>query len=255
MYRSLLVMTAGLALCVGLARADDEKKAKAGKATITPVSLLVTRTIEEKDFFYSFAHTELRLRLSYPGKQILGIEETSKITEMQDDKKTSLMGDGFFKAKFNTHPSISKDRNKIAFTLSSNANPGKGATKVAVKGSLVLRCGTEEKSVEKEVELKNKTEAKFGPLTLKVTAEKGFADGGATFTLVGAKPDLKSISIKDADGKEVEAFSYGPSFFDKTYTYTYNLRKAAEKAKVKITYFSKSENVTVPIDLSVGLGL
>jgi hypothetical protein len=255
MFRSLVVMTAGLAFCVALARADDTKPAK---ATVEPVSLSVTKKLDDKDSFggFGFASTAIHFKLAYPGKQILSIDEASKITEFQDDKKTSLLGTGFLKARFNSS-SISKDRSKMIVYVSTSANPGKGATKVTLKGDLMLRCGTDEKTTEaKEVAFKSNTEAKLGDFTLKVTNEKGFADNGASFTLQATKPNIKSVTVKDADGKEVEAMSFWqPSGYDKSWTYTYTLKKALEKGKVTVTYFSKDEKVTVPIELSAGLGL
>jgi hypothetical protein len=120
----------------------------------------------------------------------------------------------------------------------------------------VVRCGTDAKTTEaKEVEFKDKGEAKMGDFTLKVTQAKGFGDAGASFTISATKPDIKSITIKDGDGKEVELNTYGHYGFDKSWTYSYSLKKALEKGKVSITYFSKDEKVTVPVELSVGLGL
>jgi hypothetical protein len=266
MFRSLVVMTAGLAFCVALARADDTKpakkddtkpsKAEPSKVTVEPVSLSVSKKLEDKDLFWGYSSTAISFKVAYPGKQILGIDSTSKITEFQDDKKTSLLGTGFFKAQFGTSPMISKDRTKMIVYVNTSTNPAKGATKVTLKGSLVVRCGTEEKTTEeKEVEFKNKTEVKMGDFTLKVTQEKGFGDSGASFSIVATKPDVKSVTVKDADGKEVELMSYGHYGFDKSWTYSYGLKKALEKGKVTVTYFSKDEKVTVPVEVSAGLGL
>jgi len=268
MFRSLVVMTAGLAFCVALARADDTKPAKAddtkkaesSKVTVEPVSLSVSKKLEDKDLFWGYSSTAISFKVAYPGKQILGIDSTSKISEFQDDKKTSLLGTGFFKAQFGTSPMISKDRTKMIVYVNTSTNPAKGATKVTLKGSLVVRCGTEEKTTEaKEVEFKlpKKEDApiKLGDFTLKVTQEKGFGDSGASFSITATKPDVKSVTVKDADGKEVELMSYGHYGFDKNWTYSYGLKKAVEKGKVTVTYFSKDEKVTVPIELSAGLGL
>ena len=40
-----------------------------------------------------------------------------------------------------------------------------------------------------------------------------------------------------------------------THSTTYSLKKRIDKATVRITYFEKTESVTVPVDLAVGVGL
>src|SRR5262249_39079896 len=141
-------------------------------------------------------------------------------------------------------------------SVSSNVGPAKGAAKLILKGDLVVVCGLEEKTTaEKEVAMKEKTEAKLGDFTLKVNQEKGFGGAGANFTLTAARPIIKSVTVKDADGKTVETSNFGNYGFGKTWTYNYSLRKVVEKPKITITYFSKEEKVTVPINLSLGVGL
>jgi hypothetical protein len=138
------------------------------------------------------------------------------------------------------------------------AAPAKGASKSVVKGSLVLICGTDEKTTdEKEVEMKDKAETTLGDFTIKVTQEKGFGGSGASFTITANNPTLKVVNVKDADGKTVETMTFGSPYqsFDKKWTASYTLKKVVEKPKISITYFSKEEKVTVPVDLGMGVGL
>jgi hypothetical protein len=254
MRRKLAALAAALALCATLAVADDATKP--GKAKVEGASLSVYRKLDNKNFPYSGASTSLSIQVTYPGKQLLAVDASSKVSEFADDKGTSLMSTGFFKTSFSTAPMIGKDRTSMVVSVQSNVSPAKGATKLNLKGDLVLVCGLEEKSTEeKEVAMKEKAEAKIGDFTLKVNQEKGFGGAGASFTLTASRPVIKSITVKDADGKTVETTTFGNYGFGKTWTYNYSLRKVVEKPKVTITYFSKEEQVTLPINLSLGVGL
>lgn len=262
MIRPLAAIPAVLVALALIARADDEA-AKAPKPTLEPVSLMVSRKLKDKEPTTS-SYTTLSLRLAHPGKYILGLDPASKVSEMKDDKGNSLLGDGAFKPNFYASSSATKDRSAILVTVSTYAgNPAKGSSKVIVKGDIVLRCGldaksTEEKDVEFKVHKKDDADTTVGDFALRVTAEKGFGfNAGAVFTLTTEKPGIKAISVKDEDGNSIEAvFSYSsPIFNTKKTTYHYTLSRQVKKGKITITYFNKEEKVTVPVDLSVGVGL
>jgi hypothetical protein len=258
MIRTVMVLTAGLVLCTALARAQDEKPAK---TTIEVIALSVNKKLSDKDLSW-FSSTGMTFKLQHPGKQILGVDTSSKITDFQDDKKTSLIGTGFFRPSF-YGGQTSKDRSSILISLSSGVNPAKGASKVTLKGSVVLRCGLDEKTTEaKEVEFKlpkkDDPEIKIDDFVLKVTAERGFGfNSGAAFTLTTEKPGIKSVTVKDEDGNAVEVstgYSY-QEFNTKKMVYNFTLGKQVKKGKLTVTYYNKEEKVTVPVDFSVGLGL
>src|SRR5262249_26239725 len=138
----------------------------------------------------------------------------------------------------------------------SGVTPARGSNKLSLKGNLVLTCGIEEKTTDaKEVAMKAKTKEDIGDFKLQVTQEKGFGTQGASFSIMASKPNIKSVTVKDADGKEVKVLSFGNFGFGKMWTFNFALEKVVEKAKVSVTYFSKEEKVTVPVELSFGLGL
>jgi hypothetical protein len=114
---------------------------------------------------------------------------------------------------------------QLARLDNGNAAPAKGASKIVLKGNLVMTCGVGEKtSEEKEVELKAHTEAKIGDITLKVTEEKGLGGSGAHFTVTPAGHVLKAVNFKDADGKPVDVTLCGTSMSGKTGTQTFALK-------------------------------
>jgi hypothetical protein len=254
-----LALALGLAVCLGLGGASADDKTKAEKATVEAVSMQVTRKLDAKKFPFSGASVSLNAQITYPGKQILAVDNSSALTEFRDDKDTDFIkAAGFFKPTFR-QSQLATDRSGVIVTASVfNAEPARGASKIQVKGKVVLVCGIEEKNTEeKEVEMKDKAEATLGDFALKVTQEKGFGGAGATFSISSSKPTLKTVTVKDAEGKAVETMTFGSPFlgFDKKWTVSYTLRKPVTKVKVTVTYFDKEEKVTVPVDLAVGVGL
>jgi hypothetical protein len=261
MLRRLAVLVAAVIVCAAVASADDKDKTKPGKATIEPTSLSVNRKLDPMRFPFSSPSTSVALEVRLKGKQLLlqAVDSSkSKVTEFKDDKGTDLLPkEAFFKPSF-SQVQVARDRSAVVVSYySSAAAPVKGATKVTIKGELLLVCGSEEKTTdEKEVEMKAKTEAKLGDFTIKIDTEKGFGNSGGSFTLTSDKPNFKSLQVKDADGKAVETFTFGtPYFFNKKWNMAYSLRKQVAKPKISITYYSKEETVKVPVDVSIGLGL
>jgi hypothetical protein len=252
MMRKLVGLAAGLALCTTLLAADATKP---GKPTVEAVALSIYKKIDDKNLSFGFPSSSLSLLVTYPGKQFLDIDSSaSKVSEFKDDKGNSLMYTGFATTNFN-RSQIGKDKSAMVVTMGGNP-PGRGATRLHLKGNLVARCGLEEKTTdEKEVELKLNAETKIGDYTLKVTQEKGLFGSGATFTVTTPSPALKTVTVKDADGKTIEVLAGGHYGFGKNWSYYFSLKKEAKKVKIAVVYFSKEEKVDVPVDIDVGVGL
>src|SRR5262249_24596487 len=161
--------------------------------------LAVDRKIDTTKFQFGLNsdQTNVTFLLRYPGKQLLRVDQSSELKSMKDDKGNSLVDDkAFFKVNFGTYPQIAKDRTAMLVTVNAyNRAPGKGATKVLIKGDLMVVYGTDEKSEEvKKFEFKDKEEAKVGDFKLKVTQEKAsFGNQGATFSLISPTKDIKSL--------------------------------------------------------------
>jgi hypothetical protein len=252
--KRLLAGLAALVLWAAGAGAGGDAT-KPGKTTIEPVYFSASRKLDDKKFGFSSESTSFQFVLAVPGKQFLGVEPTSKISELKDDKGTSLLSTGFIQSNFAMNR-IATDRSAMVVGIYSNVAPAKGASKIHLKGNLVVRCGLEEKSTdEKEVELKDKAEAKMGDYTLKVTQEKGFGGFGGMFSITGTSPNIKSVSVKGDDGTAVEVITGFSTGFGTSWTTNYTLRKPVKKGKISVTYFSKDEKVTVPVDITIGLGL
>jgi hypothetical protein len=262
--RKLLLLSACLMACAALALADDKKDEKKedktkSEATITPSELAISRKVESKLPYGGFSDgTRVSFILTYPKKHLLGVDKTSKMASMKDDKDNSLIDDKQqFSGGFSEFAQVAEDGSAMLVTASAFLKaPGKGATRILIKGDLVVLCGADEKTVEsKKIEFKEKTKGKAGDFDVEVTREKdGFGADGPGFTVTTKSRGMRSLVVKDADGKSVEVLKRGWYGGDQR-TYNYALAKPLKEGTIHVTYFSKEEKVKVPIDLSVGLDL
>jgi len=256
--RKLAVLALGLALCATVMAGDDTK----GKTTVRCVYFSVTQKLDNKEFNYGMMpQTGLSVLVKCPGKQILALDPSSEVTKLTDDKDTDLLKGNTLGKLYLYANNYAKDRSGVVISMSSYGTaPARGATKLTLKGKAVLHVGKDEKKTEeKEVEIKEKESVKIGDFTLKVTSVKGFG-GGPQFAISSANPAIKSVALKDGDGNAVAlqpGFSTNSFYsqFEKAWVSSYYLAKPAKKLKVTITYYSKVEKETVPMELSMGIGL
>jgi hypothetical protein len=244
--------------------AAEEKQTPTAQAT----SLRVSRPLpaKKKDVFvYGSSGTTLEVTVSAPGKYIVGIDaKKCKLEHFTDDKKTKLFaGGGLFGGAswLNEYfVQITPDAERCSVQLTGQTAPAKGANKVLVKGSLIINCGSDEKTTDKkEIAMKLNTEASVGTYTLKVTQAASQFNGGQIAILSDAR-DVKSAEFLDAAGKTIQVLPpFRSSTFDskskRKESLSYFLPKKIDAVTVKVTYFNKVEAMTVPFDLSVGVGL
>jgi hypothetical protein len=87
--------------------------------------------------------------------------------------------------------------------------------------------------------------------------------GGPQIAVMADKQNLKGVEFFDAKGDPIKLFfpPYRQTFFPKTpggkmlYGMVGTLPKKMDSVTVKATYFEKTEAVSAPIDLNVGVGL
>jgi hypothetical protein len=251
-------MLACLALCVALGlsavRAADEK------AKVSAASLTVFKKLDPKEFIYQPGSTSMGVMVSYPGKYVLSVDESSSVSEFKDDKGTNLGGTGFgAKPRFNTYAMFNKDRSGLVVTAYGQGAPGAGASKVTLKGSLVLVCGADAKTTKEEgMDVKLNEEKKVGDFTVKITFVPVGMFGGPTVTVSGPKNNLKGLVLKDDDGKDVPLSPSGNVFYNpvaKQWNTSFYATKNPKKIKVAVSYFNKDEKITVPVDVTTGLSL
>lgn len=205
--------------------------------------------------------TRVVARLEVPGRTIVALDtKNSTLDNFTDDKKTDLL----------PAPAAGALPNRLALPIAVHTDgldskpgdvafhgpvcPAKGATKVHLKGTVVVLLGKEEKEVEKkDVVLKDGAELGFGNLKAP-TNSLGLS---TTLTYVGEKP-IKSVTLIDADGKEISCRTLRNStnLLAKTpYRASILANGKVEKCTVRIKYFDAVEELKVPVDLEVGPGL
>lgn len=217
---------------------------------------------------YGIPGTHIRLLIQDSPLEIVGLDtKASKITSFTDDRKTNLAAQ---------RPSGAARVAPIRFRATGEASkhaiveifqpgaPVPGATKVLLKGQLVLRCGEGEKSVEqKDVPLDHGSQITAGPFPLEIQNALDQKFGNANFTLVvsGNQPleSIKRIEFLDAAGQPLKSIfitSVDTRYVDNSTSYIrqYGLPERLDTATVRIVQFANSKNVTLPLNLEIGVG-
>jgi hypothetical protein len=210
--------------------------------------------------------TRVRLHVAQAPGEIVGLDEqASEIGALRDDKGTNLAVEkqrNFGFGPFNLDQQ--EDKQTAIVEISQPGVPVAGATKINLKGRLVLNVGAGEKIVEqKNVALKKGSSITVGPSPLKISdlGTNGFGDTKVTITLETSQPldAIKEIAFVDASGQEIKQENLGSGSFGvfgkTTYQRTIGLAKQVNSATVRIKQYEKIEPVAVPLELEIGVGL
>jgi hypothetical protein len=277
-----LALVAGLTLVFGggaaLAQKGAEKAkpaakakegAKGGAVTVELVGLEITKPAPEKNeggvrMISGNEGVRLKLRLIDPSNSIVSIDQkASKIASFKDDKGTDLMREkgGFGPDPFSAHKFGEEALSEVE--IQQPGVPAKGATKLQLKGELVVIRASGETTVEqKNLALKKDGKITVGPvpLTIDSVEDSGFGEMKLSVTLTTNKSmdAIKKIEFADAGGKAIEQQNMGSGSFgfggQTTYQRTVGLAKKLDKATVRITHYGKQEAVKVPLELEFGVG-
>lgn len=208
--------------------------------------------------------THVYIEITDKTKNFLSFDDkASKLAAFTDDKGTDLTK---IKKKswgrpnwLGSFPKITDDKHGARFEIKSTVCPAKGATKVKIDATIVLLAGSGQKTeTQEDVELKLDAKITIGPAPFTIDRiEKGRGSWKRAVTLFTEKPvdGIKSIKFYDADGKEIESKRTSRSTSNKNVSWTYSLKKKVDKATIKIEYYQKVEKITVPINISLGVGL
>ena len=210
--------------------------------------------------------THIRLVLSDPERQIVGVDDASKVTACTDDQGTDLL-----KATGKPGPLFNKmmlqpgaDGKSGTIDLDQPQVPAKEATKITLEGELLVVCGVGEKSEDvAEQALTKGTRFKIAGNAVRFgdIRKQAIGDMKLMVTLESPKPfsDIKKILLINAAGEEVEAQSLGSGSMAvgkvTIYQRIIGLNEVVQKAKFKVVSFESTETVKVPLALEVGLGL
>jgi len=262
-------MTRLLAGLVALFAAAALVRAQVGAPKVQPLSLEIRKPLppgvsSELEAFRSQG-TTIRLAISLPDKHIVDVEPgASKLAHFADDKGTDLTkvkkkspfdGEDWL---WPPHARISKDAKQCSVEANAPGVPAIAATKIKLKGDIVVLCGSDEKTLEaKDVVFDEKLNLIVGPFTVK-KGKPLFGDEPSALFQSAQNKHITRVVLKPAQGKEINAEYRGGgrvTAFNKTeYSWMYSLDGAGERCTVRVTFFDKMEAVTVPVDLELGVG-
>lgn len=196
-------------------------------------------------------YTGVYLFIQVPGKHVAAIDTAATKLALTDDKGNDLAAPNPVAT-----PTIPTDKSKEQarlYVLGSKA-PAVGATRVRVKGELVLLCGTGEKSATAEkFSVRDKEKVTVGPAAFEVVVVKD----RPTVTLKAESASVKTVTFTDADGKPLTAggtINLGAPGGKVSQTATFLLPAKAEAVGIKVVYYEKIEAVKLPVDTDTGVG-
>jgi hypothetical protein len=242
----------------------DEKDKKDDKSkqetTLAVAEVSVNRKVLDKGFFANYDQVRVGIVLRHPGRHLLGIDgKASKLSKFADDKGNALWDEKDFFSPISNFPSVSSEGDAMMVGISAfNKSPGKGASKILIKGKLVVRYGSGEKTEKlAKYKFEEKHKATAGDFEVRVMREKAdFGGKGAMFEVRTNKaPAIKNVVVKDGEGKAVKLTPAGSTFDGKDRSFMYVLVEPLKEGTIEIVHFAKEETFEVPLDLSVGLDL
>jgi hypothetical protein len=215
--------------------------------------------------FGSWPGTALHVHIRRPDKYLIDLDEdASQLTTFTDDKETNLLrkGRGHF-SKPGISSRLEEDGHGCVVELKSAFTPAPGATTVRAEATLVLLCGSDEKSAEqKGLELKAGNQITAGPVPLKIkeVGQEGWGKTKMTLELTASQDlsAIKEFAFAKPDGTKIEHQVTGKGKWgfagQMEYMRTIGLHEKVDKVDVRVTYFSKVEKLTVPVKIATGVG-
>jgi len=216
--------------------------------------------------------TTVALLLTVPQGGLVAFDrEASKVTAFIDDKGKDLTKSevknnfGRDAAAFEMMPTISKDGKQCSAEVSAPGVPTRGCATLTVSGEAALQVATQKKDFTAEkVALKPGTRISAGAIgfTIERAGKPEWGDEDGFSVALQAKQKLDSIAdvqFFDAAGKQIEANRTSTrsmeSMNDVTVTWTYRLKSKVDSAKIVFWYWTDKRKITVPINLTIGMGL
>jgi thiol-disulfide isomerase/thioredoxin len=207
----------------------------------------------------------VQLLISAPGKRIVGIDEShSTISKFSDDNGSELRkydeGD-FWEGAFTHEARTSQDGHSSAVEIASAAEPSLDATKIILKGSLVIKIAGTERSLEsKDVLLQPDSKFEVGPYEMKLAEikTKDLRENmkvGLTLNFDGDPDAIRSIKFFDPLKREIGIAAIRSTSSDNHNTREYQLSERPKTITVHLDGYEKLDKVKVPVDLQIGLGL
>jgi hypothetical protein len=211
-----------------------------------------------------FAGTEVTLRAASPDHFLVAVvdegDEASDLA-IYDASGKALENESSMGIAFRS--SISDDGHTVTVPVTSSSVPQPGTTELHIRGKLVLRSATGEKTVDNQFALTAGTEITLGniPCRIEEIEASSFGEGARMITLNSKQPfdTIAEITFLDPAGNELESDSVGGGNFgfndQMTYYANYTIEGASDTVTARVRYFESTENLSVEIDMPVTLGI
>ncbi|MDC0358295.1 hypothetical protein OAO01_05710 [Oligoflexia bacterium] len=221
--------------------------------------------------FNWFPGTSVSLLLAREKGGIIELDRSkSSLTVFKDNKGKDLLTapklSKFSSSGFEMMPKISDDGKACLFEIKASAVPSKSATGLRIEGTVQVKTATT-KTTDKvnNLELKVGKTFKAGSVTLTVAkvGKPAWSMGNKNFAVTfEAKQDLSDIAeirFLGSDGKVLDASKGSSSrsgFGDSvTINWEYLLPQALDKVNLEVARWTDLKDETIPLALTVGLGL
>lgn len=212
---------------------------------------------------YQAPGVQIHLHYKLSGQTILSInQKKTRIVAKTDDGINLLLVD-----EYDRTYNIDKDREKPSqgtVVFGSTKLPTSKSQQISLQGSLVLAVGKEPKTEESMLKIADGSKLDLGVIKAVVVKREGDSqeEDNQMIELSSKTPfdTVVNLEFIDSKGKLIEtspAGSGSSSDFTGATTYmtAFYVQSGASELKVRATFFTKTEEVTVPVDLTFGLGL
>ncbi len=213
------------------------------------------------------AGTEVHLRCRDKNKFFIGLaekdgESRSSVRLLDDDGKELPNDDNY--SMFGFASEFSDDGHEVLIPVSASGLPPAECAKIHVRGTLVLISGKDETTESVTFEVSQGIKTKLGNVDVQLSEieESPYGEPGWMLSFESSQDmdAIAEIKFMDEAGKELESTSAGGGSygFDDQMTYTRNIViEGGQPAKLtaQVRYFKSTEDVSIPVDLPVTLGL
>ena len=258
---SLTVAAAAVAVAAGPAGRKPE-------ASVQVVGLQVTRALPGDQRTQRLTGrktgTAITLRVARRDRYLLGLDrKASRLIAFRDDRKTELVSESarLLGTWLDGRQWTSDDGRECIFDLLARRIPARGAREVSLHAELAFHCGVGAVTDEHAgFRLEKDRKLTVGALEMKISEVQRDPNATyVTFSTPEVPQKIARIAFLDADGKQIEAHNLGRSvvgFMGNTiHETTFGLKKRVDTVTLRIKHFRKIRKLTVPVNVTVSVGL
>jgi hypothetical protein len=261
--RLAVALLACLLGALGSAQVGEGEKASPG-AKVSVVQLTAMARLGEGVFpWWMHPGTTVYLRVTVPEETIVELNNAESPTEVfEDDAGTDFFADDEWGAP-SIVPVIDEERHSMDVPIASGCPPAKGASRVTIRGALAVVLAAETASAaEKNAPLEADSTFNVGPYGVKVLSAEGTVGGTAAVELeiTGDVTRLLFVRYLDGAGESLESHAFarstwGPAGAPTNLRQSWTLPKWPAAVTLELTYCTKTKQIVVPYNVTVGLGM